>query len=352
MNPFTEDLLAGARAAESILERLGAPVEKAVSPLSSLGFGRLLRELMAKLRPIAQNADRAAVLAALERLDVNWPEMTESARNRVIAAAAAAIARQASVVAIPAIRELALAAENVVVLTKRASIRQFGVRIVPSFDKLDRRIVDFASSSQGNYITTRYGAVADGFTEKVRQIVASGMEQGYGRKEIGRLLADAVKGPMIRSSEAYWESVASIHIGRARSWGQLSAFAQAEIAAYQWNSVMDEVTTEACRFLHGRRFEVAPAVQSFLDVETSEDPKAVENLQPWVRQGKDDSGRKFLFVERNGQRTHVADIDEAGFGAVDKPGKYSGVHKDLSSLGIQSPPAHPRCRSVLDPILR
>lgn len=346
---LAESLLAGARYADMILERMGEPVSKAATPLSPTGFGRMLRELMSKLRPIAVDKERKAILKALEELDVNWPTLSEDKKAKVIAAASKAIADIPSIVITPVVEELVLNAENVVVLTKRASAKQYGFRISPSFNTTDKKIVDHAANSQGNYITDRFKNRAEVFSVKAREIISNGLEQGFGRKDIGALLGAKLRDPALRSADAYWEAVASIHIARSRSWGQLSAFTAANIEWFVWNSVLDEATSEGCRFLNGRRFSTAKAAQRHMEVEGSSDPKAAQNLQPFIQKGRDADGNEFLYVTRNDRRVRVADVEQSGMGVSDKVGKYTRVHGNLEGLGVQCPPSHGNCRSQIDP---
>lgn len=346
---LAESLLVSARYADTVLERLGEPVTKGASLLSTIGFGRMLRELMANLRPIAVDKERKAILQALEELDVNWPILSEDRKEKAIKAAAEAIANIPSLVIVPVIKELVLNAENVVVLAKRASVKQYGFKIAPSFNTTDKIIIDHAANSQGNYITDRYKRRAEVFSVKAREIISSGLEQGFGRKDIGAQLATKLRDPALRTADSYWEAVASIHIARSRSWGQLSAFTAAEIEWFVWNSVLDEVTSEGCRFLNGRRFSTMRAAQRYMQVEGSSDPKAAQNLQPFIQKGRDKDGNEFLFVKQNEQRVHIADVEKSGVGVADKIGKYSRVNGNLEGLGVQCPPSHGNCRSQIDP---
>ena len=116
-------------------------------------------------------------------------------------------------------------------------------------------------------------------------------------------------------------------------------------------AVLDEVTTDICRFLHGKIFAVSQGLKQFETVEAN--PDDLGNLAPWVRSARDDEGRKTLFVEQNGKRRPIAEVTRSGFGTADSQGEYGRTlsNEELSNLGISYPPFHGLCRSDLVAIL-
>jgi hypothetical protein len=81
---------------------------------------------------------------------------------------------------------------------------------------------------------------------------------------------------------------------RGWTYTQLSAFEDADVERYRFDAVLDEVTSHACRFIAGREFRVARAIQRFDDVENASHPKAIAELQPWMRVGADGAGNQVL----------------------------------------------------------
>ncbi len=351
--PSWETYEAGAEAAEEIAKSLGVPLTKAGPRiLSTNGYEQAVRALVRALAGSVRTADRAAVLDAAKKLDRDWPNLTAAERSAVVASASKSILGVPELVIGKVVKSLTVHMTEVVQIAKRDTGRTFRLKVLPTFTARDERIIDAAAKSQGNYITDRYRNRAEQFSQKAREIVSKGLGDGLGRKEIGALLRENLTDPSLRTTESYWETIASIHTTRARSWGQLSGFDEAGIDYFEWESVLDEVTSDQCRWLHGKRFEVAKAIGTFDAVEAAGESKAIEKLQPWIRLGRTGDGGAALFVDRGGDsRKMLAQVDASGVGTSDKIGSYS---KDvgealLQKLGVGVPPAHPRCRSTILP---
>lgn len=344
---------AGADAAEEIAASLGVPLEKKDPPiLSTPGYEQAVRALLRALAGTTRSADKAAITEAARKLDRDWESMSKAERDRVISSAAKSILGVPELVIGKVTKSLVTHMTQVVTIAKRDTGRTFRLRIDPTFTAKDEKIIQAAAKSQGNYITDRYRNRAESFSAKVRAIVTDGLDKGAGRKDIGEILKREVFDASLRTSDAYWETIAAIHTTRARSWGQLQGFADAGITEYEWESILDEVTSDQCRFLHGRRFSVGKAIAAFDAVEEAGDSKAIEKLQPWMRVGKTDDGEQVLFLDRgDGSRKLVARVKESGFGVADKTGSYSGDIgvAAMQKLGVGTPPVHPRCRSTIVP---
>lgn len=351
--PSWETYEAGAEAAEEIAKELGVPLAKAGPRiLSTPGYEQAVRALVRALGGAVRTADRAATIEAARKLDRDWPNLTAKERSAVIESAARSILGVPELVIGKVEKTLTTHMTQVVKIAKRDTGRVYRLRIQPTFTARDERIINAAASSQGNYITDRYKNRAESFSQKAREIVSKGLSNGMGRVDIGRMLGEQLTDPSLRTAESYWETIAAIHTTRSRSWGQLSGFTDAGIDAFEWESVLDEVTTDQCRFLHGRRFSVAKAVSTFEAVEEAGPSKAIEKLQPWLRMGRTEDGDQVLFADRGGgSRRFVARVESSGVGVSDKIGSYSGGLGEaaLQKLGVGVPPAHPRCRSTIVP---
>ena len=344
---------AGADAAEDIAHHLGISLAKKDPPiLSTPGYEQAVRSLLRAFGGTVRDADKAAYAAAATKLDADWPSLSAAERERVIRGAAKSILGVPEIVIGKVTKSIAASMTQVVTITKRDARRVYRLGIQPTFTARDEKIINSAAKSQGNYITDRYANRAEAFSQRARDIVSKGLEGGAGRQDIGAILREQLVGPALRTSEAYWETVASVHIARARSWGQLAGFEEAGITVYEFEAVLDSETTDQCRFLHGRRFEVGKALDSFEAVEADGASDAVERLQPWMRVGKTSDGGQALFVDRgNGSRKMVARVEESGVGQDDKTGRYSGDIgvAAMQKLGVGMPPVHCRCRSTCLP---
>lgn len=345
-------LEAGIDAADDMLRAAGyEPVDKAVGILTRQGYNVATRALLKLIARSTSAPDRLAYTRAARELDRDWGNLTPAKRDAVIKAAAGSLLKVPPIV-IPQVKPAIEAqASKVIEATRRATGDEFGLQIEASLSAFDDRVAAYAARSQAAYVTDVYGNRAEAFSARARGIVAEGLEKGLGRDELGATLAERLIEPGLRTAESYWRMVAAVHTTRARSWGQLSAYQEAAIEEYVWMIVDDEATCDVCDFLDGQTFSVGDAARSFADVEEADDPQDVEELQPWIRQAQDDSGRSVLFVEAGGDRHVLAHVDRSREGEKDTSGRYSRAASParLQGLGIGSPPAHGGCRCTTAP---
>lgn len=335
------------RAAEVVLEGvLRLPVAKATDLSTPAGFDQAVAVLAAKLRRAASGAEAAAVREAVQALDVDWRRTSAADRRRLVAAAMAA-ARRATAAVSPHIQvPLSTAANSVVAATRDHARRVGRLSIRADFNALDRRITTHIVASQGNFVRDEYGRRVDAFGASARQIVASGVEQGLGRADIGQALQAAARAELIERAPFYWEVVAAAFTGQGRSFAQISAYAEAGIKRYQIEAVLDEATTPICRYLHGKSFSVAEAVSRFERVEHLSSPEDIKRELPWVRQGRHEAtGLPRLYVNGRSGRVDLAEVTTSGAGAS----AFRALVSDqvLSDLGVGFPPYHGLCRTVV-----
>jgi len=323
-------------------------VAKALDPLDPRDFLVLVQRLGRVLSGVAHEAEAGALRRALAELDVDWPNMTERAREHIIRAARRALERgQAHV--LPHVDQIfEVEAKRVVAGSRRAAVRRFGLRIGVDLSRTDERIARFVRESEGNFIRDAYGRRHEEFSRRARDIVASGQERGLGRDDIVGELAQELTAVTNRST-SYWETVATSFANRGRTYTQLAAFDEAGVERYRFEAILDQQTSHVCRFMHGRVFVVARAMQRFDEVEEAADPERITELQPWVQVGAGDDGNQVLFYKRAGRRHLVAQVDEGAVGQSDRVGRYSRAlgAGQLEAAGISVPPIHGRCRSTI-----
>ena len=335
-------------AADEILERyLRVGIRKAFDLGSARGFDRAVGRLAALLGARSAESDDAAVRAALGALDVDWATTTAAQRRTLISRALEAAGRRTATVPRAVQVVFGDAATEVVQATRDAARRGQALVIAADFNALDRRIVRHLTSSQANFVRDEYGRRNDAFGERARQIVADGLETGLGREDIAADLERAAQDVLAGRSSFYWEVVAGSFVSRGRSFAQLSSYAEAGIDRYLIEAVLDERTTEICRFLHGKSFSVATGLRTFERVDA--EPDLIKDLTPWVREAIDpQTGAKTLFVERGDERVRVADVTRSAVGTRDDRGEFGrGLsERDLANLGISFPPYHGLCRTT------
>jgi hypothetical protein len=280
-------------------------------------------------------AERASAAAAR----VRWAELDVKATARAIEGLVErAVPDPAEVLASvrapfeDAIRETILA-------TKRAQGRatprvEKAGEIKVTFDLQDKRVLEKMRKSTDFYFRDEDGRRRLKLSEKARAIAARGVKQGLDSKTIGRDLSRAMaKQGVYASSESYWRNVASIWMVRARTYGQLRSFQDANVSAYEWRTVGDEIVCPACEFMEGRQFGVDQGVRRI-------DGKGdVRVRTPFMQSGKTPGGKTVLYIGRGDTRTVVA-TNGRGWDSY-----------RLERAGLCVPPLHGHCRCVLEPVL-
>lgn len=339
-------------AIDDVLHRLGyVHAEKAFGVLTASGYDRAVRALLRSIGAEVRTPERQAVVDAARRLDADWDRMSPARRNEVIEAASNTILKLPKVVAPKVAEVIGSHYEDLVQATKQGMKRQHELPFVPDLNAVDRRIIQHASRSQASYITSRYGTLSERFSVHARDLVAEGIDQGLDSAAIGKRLQSILVDDTLRTQASYWQMVASVHVTRARSWGQLSSYTDAGIERYVIVPVEDEVTCDACDYMDGKEFSTSDAVENWQAVEDADDPTDVEDLQPWIRTGTDDDGNSVLFVDKDGTRHGVARVARSAEGMADTHGSFThGADSEkLQDLGVDTPPFHGNCRCTTVP---
>ena len=339
-----------ADAADAADEVLGTVfgIEKALDPLDPTDFLALSRRLARALAGVTREDEAHALRRALRTLDVDWANLSALQRDQVIAAARSAFASVPGRV-LPSLDDVFSGDVDKLVQAARVQTkRRFRLAVGSRLGEFDRRASDFLRRSQGHFIRDEYGRRAEALSERARGIVADGLEAGLGREAIAEDLASKLTESAVARGRDYWNLIAGVFVGRARSYAQVSAYRDAGVERYVITAVLDEVTSNTCRFLDGKILTVGDAMDQFDRIEALDDPGGIKDEQPFVREGES-GGTRFLFVQRGGQRTRLAHVVEAGVGTRDARGSYSHVHEDLAAAGIGPPPYHGHCRTVTVP---
>lgn len=343
-------LCCAAHAAGEIAEALRLPVEKSIDPLSRGGYLRIVAQVRRALEAAAGEGEAEAVAEALRVLDVDWANLSGAARTATVEAARLAIG-SAPARAMPRIDAVLRATGPRVMGESRASaIRRYDFTIGTSLSQRDRQAERYARISTSNFIRDHYGVRRDELAAVARETVARGLEQGLGREAIAHDLS-RVLGDRVMRGESYWQVVAGQFTNSARTFSQVGAFQDAGVTAYEFAAVLDEVTTDECRFYDGQVFPLSTAVAARDQLSTLSDPDDVYRVAPWVRSGRGEDGSRILYVDRGNGREVIATIDRSGVGARDDRGSYSGSLSGaaLAAATPPMPPLHANCRSTIQP---
>ena len=330
-------------AADALLARgFGVRLEKAGGIATPRGFERAVGRLAGLLRERVRPETDAAARAAARELEVDWRELAPRARTRAVARAAAAAGQITARIPTRLRATLGRAAVDLVRDVREAARARQGLAIGVDFNAVDRRVIEHVVRTQTNFVRDEFGRRSEKVSETARAVVARGLERGLGREEIAEELAEVARTVIQGKSPFYWEVVAGAFMATGRSYAQVSSYAEAGLERYRIVAVMDAHTTPLCRFLNGRTFSVARALDRFDAIDRLEDPEEIKNALPWGREARDpESGEMHIYVNQGGQRTTLASYS---------PGDVTSIRARASDEVIEGvwgfPPYHGLCRSV------
>jgi hypothetical protein len=310
------------------------------------GFESVLRSVTRRLLLVARPADEQALRTCLQALDNNWRGLSPSARDEAIDRAAQALGGVPRVIAVPVTQALSNAGREVVTRAKDTARGFYDLPIAGAFDLVDQRVIEHAARSQANYIRDEYGKRVAAASERAREVVASGLADGLDARDIGRRLAPEMAALSVRRSESYYQMVASVFAGRARSWGLLSSFEHAGLGEYTVSCVLDAASCNACRLMAEENFSVLAAAERYRRASASDDPEAVVRLQPFLGTATNDDGEQAVYYRRGDERRAVARVVESAVGQDDVRGRFDRrmTRGAMETAGISMPPFHPHCR--------
>lgn len=335
-------------AAEYVLGTCFGLVTKRIDVTTPAGFDRVVDALAQRLRTVSAGTERAAIRAALDTLDVDWSRTLAADRRRIVQAALGRAGRLLAMVPTALGADLGAAAHEVVASTRSAVRRRGRLAIGVAPNALDRRVTAFLVRSETLFVTDATGRRLDGLGRRVREIVAAGVAAGRDRRAIAAELADATKHELVGRTPHYWDVVAGAFVARARAHAQVAAYAEAGVERFRVVAVLDEHTSDVCRFLHGQVVTVAAALRTFERAERLRDPDELRRAAPWVRR----RGGALIVDHTSGEHT-LAQITRSGVGARDDVGEFEArVAGDrLATVGIGMPPYHGLCRSGTEPVV-
>lgn len=337
----------GAAAADDILDNVFG-VTKALNPQNHRDFLIIQRRIAQKLQSATLAGQTTALRSVLGTLDVDWPNLSAAQRDRIINAARLTL-RSAAAHTAPIVEDvLSVHALDLAAGARAGAIAAFDLSISSSLSLGDERLASWAASSQSLFVRDRFGVRADAISVNARRIVAEGLDSGYGRDEIASRLGGLVN-QGLGGGPSYWNIVSGAFVGRTRSAINVSAFGEAGVAKFRVDAVLDEVTSEVCRFLHGREYSVKRAGSQIAAAQAAKNPEDIRSLMPWVNKGKGDENEDILYYGSAADPQRVATIDSFGEGEKDTVGEYSGTMSDaeLEAAGITTPPFHTNCRTTI-----
>jgi SPP1 gp7 family putative phage head morphogenesis protein len=205
------------------------------------------------------------------------------------------------------------------------AVRGVGRAVQTLFDKPRQEAVDWLVRHDRFWIGKVFPEqVRDSF----RDTIASGIEEGLGRKAIGKRLRELMVGTEeVPGKAELYNRVAAASVNRANSWGGMFSLEEAGVEEYEFRAVMDQRTSRICRELNGRVFSV-PRVMNVVRQALDGPPSAIESIAPWPTF---DAERNDFFIQTGDRRSYLGGQSEEW----------------LADHGVALPPLHGNCRSVI-----
>mgnify|MGYP001570496606 CR=1 FL=1 len=197
----------------------------------------------------------------------------------------------------------------------------FGARLVSdtkatfvssgSFDAMLDKVADnFCKSLEHNATTQTYKTIVQSIAEAEKKVDEV---QKAAKKRYVRELVDFTE-----AGDDMLQLISSLHSSRLTVWGFAAEAEVLGLTQYKLSAVLDGRTSDFCRLINGKTFEVEDARKSINEILSVENPDDVKILQPWPKQDK-------------------ASMEEfASLSAA-----------DLTARGLHIPPFHPKCRTML-----
>ena len=363
---------------DEALDALGIELMMAAKrdPFSRAGFDAMVAAVASEATRAMAQAQRDALRLAAPLLRRNWAQLDEVRLELAIAEVGAAM-KTGLASGAPAVASVfgrawsQTSAESWDASVELYGLRKRGARRSeiafaerrgsrwstgqpdPVFEGIDPEVADHARTASQFYIRDATGRIVDGpVAQAIRDKVAEGVRDGLDQRTIAGDIGKVVAGTTAARSRDYLVMASSVATARARSYGVLKSFEEALITTTRFVAVLDEVTSQVCRFMHGRTFQVSRQLQRFMDVARAPIGD-VTKLQPFMRVGRTDDGQRGVGIRDATTKDFipVATITRSGLGVNDDPGEFRAlVSADrMMALGCCTPPLHPHCRSVLVP---
>lgn len=172
--------------------------------------------------------------------------------------------------------------------------------------------------------------------------VKSAVREGKSPDEIASSMVGHVENDIPMNQLHYARGVADQMMAKARSYSEIRSCMDAGFTQVQVMAVLDEVTSDVCRFMHGKIVDAAEAYR-IITSSFQYNPADLEKHNPWIRQ----QGSS-LMVGNN----QIATVTRSGQGNFNDTGEYETTEnaENLDQLNVGLPPYHFFCRSTTVPV--
>jgi SPP1 gp7 family putative phage head morphogenesis protein len=314
-------------------------------PTKPASFGRIVDGLTRDIKSAARGREVKLTAQTAKLLDQDWSKLSAVSQRRIVDSVARSAERHYVGMENDVRDLLGRYCRDVAKSTRRARHDNVSETIGLSLTTEDREFVGRVAASRAWWVRDYGGRIADQYRDDAAGVIADGAAKGLSDKQVARELAHRVENAAVNQSEPYYRTVANAAMQRARTWSSLQSFREAGIRGYTYVSVLDERTSDICRFLHGREYVVDDAIDLMqrTEDEAARDPEAIASTEPYMRVRRDkETGEQFMSFARGNRTIDVARIDRSAVGARDRIGGYTQMRSDeqMRADGFMFPPVH------------
>ncbi|KKN87440.1 hypothetical protein LCGC14_0258950 [marine sediment metagenome] len=336
-----------ARAAAAAGEVADIYKAKDPDPYNPRQFDKMTDALARDLNRVAKPAFVATVEKAVTSSKIDWATATEKQMEAFSKKLAATLGVSAAAVW-KSIRPTVVDSSVTMATESRAAfVKSNNLTVDRVISLQDKAAVTRSAMTNAHYVREfATGQMSPSLSSQARVIVQSGISKGESSRMIGKELHRVLGRAAGGQTEAYFRMAASAINARSREFSSLRSMQDAGIDKYEWSSVLDEMTTETCRFLDGQVFSVQGALDRYKAADALEDPTDIKYEMPWfydkpIRGGEHD-GKMGIFMNQRGGMQRVAVVEKGGFGKRDAIGTYSNTKssKALEGMGMPACPGH------------
>jgi hypothetical protein len=327
----------------------GVLVEKALNLRNAADFKALTGQLAGQLRHVDREVLRPKLEEMLGRMDVDWTKAKPGEIDRAINNASKFLQQAATEQALPRWNQKIQATLTGVADGVRRQMSQtYLPNIGLSFTREETKTIEQIGSQQGWFLRNSKKEISGQLTWRGREIVQEGIRDGLGRVEIGRMLQERLPGMWEGMGDRYARVVAANGISRARSYSEVASYKTVGIEKLEVVAVLDERTSDICRYMDGQIISVSAVSQTIEDAASVSKPQDIYTVSPFMNVKDVGEGQREIQTQTG---TRVADVMRSGVGVVDDRGETAGhiAGDGLPTVGIGAPPYHHFCRSMTVP---
>lgn len=334
-----------------LVVRTGGIVCKArLDPLVGVDLRVFSRKLARKLGKIDAAVSSSQIGRAVDLVaNINFAKLTPAQVERAVRQAMGDLRGVAPEVAKQWVAEMRRELLRIGASTKAAVSQRYLRTVAPALRLPEAKAIDQIAQQQGWFVRNQAGRRDDALSRRALEIVTEGLKNGEGRTEIGRRISTELPGMWQGMGQRYANVLAANAVSRARTYAELSTFTEAGVVYAEVQAVLDERTTDVCRFMDGQIVEVLDMWEIARSAATVRNPEDIYKVSPFMQvRTNPQSGMREVQVRSTG--TPVAEVRRSGVGAVNDRGAMRGLLPGkFKEAGIGGPPYHHNCRSMLVP---